>query len=339
MRLKAASASAAFQIPVVGREPLRIAIVGEVRAVVVIVAVEVTPLDVGVTDVGFSVHEDPAGAPVQVSATAVVKLFNPVTVTVEVPELPAAKLKVAGATAMEKSGPELVPVPLSVAVCGLLASLSATLSVAVTAPAAVGVNVTLMVQVLPTARVVPQAEVWAKDDAPAPVMLTAMLLTVVVLLFFSVTVCALLVVLMAWLPKLTVAGERKTGLGGAVPVPVRGTLCGLEASLSATLSVAVSAAMTDGVNVTAIEHVVPAAIEPVHVEVPTAKSAALAPAIETLVIVSELPVRFASVTTRPWLVTPTGWLPKFTADGLRMTPVAAAGDNFATNAPPVLNVV
>jgi hypothetical protein len=184
-------------MPLVGREPTRGAIDGEVRAVVVIVAVEVTAVDAAVTELGLSVHEDPAGAPVQVSATADVKLFKPVTVTVAVPVLPAAKLKVAGATAIEKSGPVDVPVPLSVAVCGLLASLSATLSVAVTAPAAVGVKVTLMVQLLPAARVVPHALVCANDEAPAPVMLTAMLLTVAVLLFFSVTVCAVLVVLTA----------------------------------------------------------------------------------------------------------------------------------------------
>jgi len=141
------------------------------------------------------------------------------------------------------------------------------------------------------------------------------------------------------LPKLTFAGDRKTGLGGAVPVPVSVTLCGLDASLSITLRVAVSAAMTDGVKVTAIEHVAPTAIEPVHVVLPTAKSAAFAPAIETLVIVSGLPVRFARVTISAWLVRLTGWLPKFTADGLRITPVAAAGESFATNAPPVLNVV
>lgn len=174
---------------------MRCAIVGEVRAVVVIVAVEVTPLDVGVTELGFSVHEEPAGAPVHVSATADVNAFNPVTVTVEVPVLPAAKLKVAGATVTEKSGPEVVPVPVRVAVCGLLASLSATLSNAVTAPAAVGVKVTLIVQLLPTARVAPHALVCANTDALVPVMLTTMLLTVAVLLFFSVTVCAVLVVL------------------------------------------------------------------------------------------------------------------------------------------------
>jgi hypothetical protein len=95
---------------------------------------------------------------------------------------------------------------------------------------------------------------------------------------------------------LTIAGDRKTGLGGAVPVPVRGTDCGLDASLSVTLKVAVSTAMIDGVKVTAIEHVAPTAIKPVHVELPTAKSAAFAPEIETFVIISEFPVKFASVT-------------------------------------------
>lgn len=141
------------------------------------------------------------------------------------------------------------------------------------------------------------------------------------------------------MPKFTVAGLRKTGLGGAVPVPVSGTVCGLDASLSVTVSVAVSALMSDGVNVTAIEQVAPTAIEPVHVELPTAKSAAFVPVMPTVVIVSVLPLKFASVATSGWLVKPTATLPKFNAVGLRMTPVAAAGESFATNAAPVLNVV
>jgi hypothetical protein len=167
---------------------------GEVRAVVVIVAVEVTPVELGVTEFGLSEQDEPAGAPVQVRATAEVKPFKPVTVTVVVAVAPAAMLKLAGAAATVKSGLVVVPVPFSVAVCGLLASLSATLSVAVTAPVAVGVNVTLIVQLAPTANVVPHALVSAKDAAAEPVMLTAMLFTVAVLLFFSVTVCAVLVV-------------------------------------------------------------------------------------------------------------------------------------------------
>lgn len=199
-KLRAINASAAVQIPGVLLDPLdpselmRNAMPGEVRAVVVIVAVEVTPVELGVTEFGLSEQDEPAGAPVQVRATAEVKPFKPVTVTVVVAVAPAAMLKLAGAAATVKSGLVVVPVPFSVAVCGLLASLSATLSVAVTAPVAVGVNVTLIVQLAPTANVVPHALVSAKDAAAEPVMLTAMLFTVAVLLFFSVTVCAVLVV-------------------------------------------------------------------------------------------------------------------------------------------------
>ena len=162
---------------------------------VTIVPADVTPLDVGVTDVGLSEHVEPAGAPVQVSATADVKLFRPVTVTVVFAVDPAATLSVVGDAAIVKSGVVPVPVPVSAAVCGLLASLSATLKVAVTAPVAVGLKVTLIVQLAPAARVAPHAVVCANEDAPAPVMLTTMFFTIAVLLFFSVTVCAVLVVL------------------------------------------------------------------------------------------------------------------------------------------------
>jgi hypothetical protein len=192
-------ASVAFQIPgrvpIVGRDPMRNAIAGAVRAVVTIVPAEVTPLDVGVTEVGFSEHVEPAGAPVHVSATADEKAFRPTTVTVVFAVDPAATLTVVGDAAIVKSGVVPVPVPVSVAVCGLLASLSATLSVAVTAPVAVGLNVTLIVQLAPAANVGLHALVCANDAAPAPVKLTTMFFAVAVLAFFNVTVCAVLVVL------------------------------------------------------------------------------------------------------------------------------------------------
>src|SRR5579862_2766915 len=105
------------------------------------------------------------------------------------------------------------------------------------------------------------------------------------------------------------------------------------------LSVAVSAPVIDGVNVTAIVHVALLAIVPVHVEVPMAKSAAFVPIIVTFEIVSALPVRFASVTSNGWLAAPSTCLPKFSDVGLKITPVAAAGESLATNAAPVLNVV
>jgi hypothetical protein len=52
----------------------------------------------------------------------------------------------------------VVPTPLSVTFCGLPAALSATLSAAVRAPDAVGLNVTLKVQLAPAANELPQ--VW-----------------------------------------------------------------------------------------------------------------------------------------------------------------------------------
>ena len=197
VKLSAIIASAPVQTPGVLFEPLELmrnAMPGEVRAVVVIVPVEGAPVDVGVTELGLSEQDEPAGAPLQVRATEEVKPFKPVTVTVVVAVPPAAMLSVAGDAATVKSGLVVVPVPVSVAVCGLLGSLSATLSVAVTAPVAVGVNVTPIVQLAPAANVAPHWLVSANDAAPEPVMLTTMLLTVALLLFFSVTVCAVLVV-------------------------------------------------------------------------------------------------------------------------------------------------
>ena len=194
-KLSATSARVSVQTPGVLFEWMRNAIVGEVRAVVTIDAVDVAPVAVGVTELGLSEHDDPDGAPLHVRATAVVNPFNPVTVTVEVPVAPAATLTVAGAAAMLKSGVVVPPVPVSVAVCGLLASVSETLRVAVADPVAVGANVTLIVQLAPAARDDVHALVCANDDALPPVMLTAMPLINTALLFFSVTVFAALVVL------------------------------------------------------------------------------------------------------------------------------------------------
>jgi len=186
----------AFQRPGVDRGPLRKVIdgiAGVVRAVVVMVAADVAPVGVGVTDVGLSVHVEPAGAPEQVSATESAKLFKPTTVTVTLAGEPAATLVDMGETVIVKSAVVVVPVPVSVAVCGLPAKLSATLNVALVAPVTVGLNVTVIVQLAPAASVAGQAFVCANNDAFAPVMLTTILFTAPVLVFFSVTVCAALV--------------------------------------------------------------------------------------------------------------------------------------------------
>jgi hypothetical protein len=196
-RLNAMRPSVVFQIPGVDRGPMRRAIAGVTgvaRAVVVIVAADVAPVGVGVTEVGLSVHVEPAGAPEQVSATEFAKLFKPTTVTVTSTGEPAATVVDTGEAAIVKSALVVVPVPVSVAVCGAPAKLSATLKVALTGPMAVGANVTLIVQLAPAASVVGQALVFVNSDALPPVTLTTMLFTAPVLVFFSVTVCAALVV-------------------------------------------------------------------------------------------------------------------------------------------------
>jgi streptogramin lyase len=77
--------------------------------------------------------------------------FGVSIVTEVVTVLPAATVTAAGDTARLKSIGATLPV--SAAVCGLLASLSATLKVAVGAPLVVGVKTTSNEQLAPGARV------------------------------------------------------------------------------------------------------------------------------------------------------------------------------------------
>ena len=55
----------------------------------------------------------------------------------------------------------VTPVPVRLTVCGLLLALSAMVMAPVRLPTAVGVKVTLMVQLAPAATDVPQMLVWA----------------------------------------------------------------------------------------------------------------------------------------------------------------------------------
>src|ERR1019366_2483215 len=114
------------------------------------------------------------------------------------------------------------PVPVRETVCGLFVALAVLESVAVMAPVAVGVKVTLMVH-----------EVWAASDVPqvlaemanalalVPVILSPEIVMAVLSLFFSVTVFAALVLLMPSLPKDRLAGVT---VAWATPVPVRLTV-------------------------------------------------------------------------------------------------------------------
>src|SRR5439155_20056297 len=101
-------------------------------------------------------------------------------------------------------------------VCGLPGALSVTLSVAVCAPAVVGVKVTLMVQIERAPRVDEQSVVPAKSVLP--VIATPVMVTAPPPVFESVTEAELLAP--TWFQKDMEVGERLTAAtGGAVPVP------------------------------------------------------------------------------------------------------------------------
>ena len=85
----------------------------------------------------------------------------------------------------------MTPVPLRLAVWGLPAALSATLSVPLRAPVAVGVNVTLIVQLVLAARVEGlkgQLLVWAKSPLLVPVIEMLLMVSAELPLLVRVTV-------------------------------------------------------------------------------------------------------------------------------------------------------
>jgi hypothetical protein len=97
--------------------------------------------------------------------------------------------------------------------------------------------------------------------------------------------------------KVSVAGvSEATGAGGAVPVPLRATVCGEPDALSVTVNVAAKLATEAGVKMTEMEQLAPAASELPQVLV-WLKSAGFAPPMVMLVMASAaLPV-FLSVAT------------------------------------------
>ena len=87
-----------------------------------------------------------------------------------------------------------VPVPVSDTLCGLPAALSVRLRAAVRVPVAVGLNVILNVQLLPTAKLVVQVVVSLKSPLLVPVKDRPLKVSVALPELVSVTFCALLLV-------------------------------------------------------------------------------------------------------------------------------------------------
>src|SRR5256712_7404189 len=88
----------------------------------------------------------------------------------------------------------VVPIPLSVTFCGLPAALSLMLTAAIRVPLAVGLNVTLILQLAPAANELPQVWVCAKFPALVPVIAMLLMVKLAVPVFLSVTFFAALVV-------------------------------------------------------------------------------------------------------------------------------------------------
>jgi hypothetical protein len=185
-----------------------------------------------------------------------------------------------------------VPVPVRLAVWGLLVASSVTVNVPLRVPVAVGAKVTLMMQLVPAATLVPQLFVCPKSPLLVPVKAIFAMFNTTPLGLESVTACAVLVVPTFWPLNVRVVGER---LGSAVPVPVRLAVWGLLVPLSVTVKVPLRVPLAVGVKVTLIVQLVPAAtLTPQLFVCP--KSPLLVPAKAMLVMPSTVLWELVSVT-------------------------------------------
>jgi hypothetical protein len=114
-------------------------------------------------------------------------------------------------------GPRIA-VPVRPTACGLPDASLVLATVPLLVPTAVGVKVTLIVQLAPARTFVPQVFAWAKSPLATMLVMARDRLP----LFVRVTGCAGLVVPTRWVAKLKLEGERAT-TGAKMPVPVRVT--------------------------------------------------------------------------------------------------------------------
>lgn len=209
------------------------------------------------------------------------------------------------------------PGPVSVIICGLPLALSVMLTTAERLPAEAGVNVTLIVQLAPAATEEPQVVVSPKSPGLAPNKPILTMFSTVLPVLVRVTDCAALVVPRFWLPKAKLLALRLTE--APVPVPVRVTVCGLPAALSAMVNVAVRLPAAAGVNVTLIVQVPPPASELPQVLV-WEKSPPLVPVTVMLVKLKVALPLLVTVTVWAAAGVPTNWLPKVRMLEERPTP-------------------
>jgi len=88
----------------------------------------------------------------------------------------------------------VVPVPVTVMVCGDPVALSVMTTVAEYEPVAIGAKWPWMVQLAPMARLAPQVLAKSKEDAPAPVTAMLVMVSADVPVLVRVTLCEALLV-------------------------------------------------------------------------------------------------------------------------------------------------
>lgn len=190
--------------------------------------------------------------------------------------------------------------------------MSVIVRVPVRVPLAVGVKVTLIVQLPLTANEAPQLLVWAKS----PLVAMLVMVSAAVPLLVSVTVCAAEVVPTFWPAKVRLAGESPAA--GAMPVPLKLAVCGLPAALSVTVNVPLRAPEAVGAKLTLIVQLPPTAKEEPQLFV-WVKS----PLVAILVMESAAVPLLDKVTVCAALLVPTLWLAKLRLTGVRLATGAA----------------
>src|SRR5437868_4633752 len=209
--------------------------------------------------------------------------------------------------------PGPVPFPLRGSVCGLPPALSSGENGPGRAPEAVGVKVTLMVQLAPAAKVaglMGQAFAPVLVAAKSPDAANELIVKAAAPVFVSVTVIGALMVASNWLPKSRLVGANPTP--GPVPFPLRGSICGLPPALSPSDKIGRAACRAGGVKVTVVVELARAAKGAGlmgQALVPVLVAGKPPQAANEVIIKAAAPV-FVSVTVIGALVVASNWLPK-----------------------------
>jgi hypothetical protein len=206
-----------------------------------------------------------------------------------------------------------VPVPVTAADCGDPLALSATEMAAVRLAAVAGVNVTVIVQLAPAAREVPQLFVCPKLLALVPVTEMLVMVSAAVPGFESVIGNGVAAVPISVLGN--ASGFGLSSACGAVPVPVTVADCGEPVALSATEIDALRLPAAAGVKLTVMVQFAPAASEVPQLFV-CPKLLAFVPATEMPVMVRAAVPGFESVIGSAVAAVPTSVLGKASGFGL-----------------------